>query len=61
MPTYEYKCKDCGAKFEVMQKMSDPKMTECPKCKGKLTRLFGANVGLVFKGSGFYCTDYKNK
>jgi putative FmdB family regulatory protein len=61
MPTYEYKCKKCGHLFEEFQKMSDPPLKKCPKCKGKVERLIGKGAGIIFKGSGFYQTDYKNK
>lgn len=62
MPTYEYKCDNCGHEFEIYQSMKDEKLTKCPEC-GKLTlkRLIGSGSGLIFKGSGFYLTDYKNK
>lgn len=60
MPTYEYKCLECGHVFEIFQKMSDEPISECPKCKGKVKRLLGAGAGPIFKGSGFYQTDYKN-
>ena len=59
MPTYQYKCKSCGHEFEEVQKFSDDTLTKCPKCKKKsLVRVIGS-AGLVFKGSGFYLTDYK--
>lgn len=61
MPTYDYKCLDCGYIFEEFQSMTDAPLTECPKCKGKLKRLIGSGVGPIFKGSGFYHTDYKMK
>lgn len=61
MPTYDYECSKCGNVFEVLQKMSDKKLTECPKCKGKVKRLISAGSGLIFKGSGFYITDYKKQ
>ena len=61
MPTYEYKCENCHYVFEKIQHMSDEPLTECPKCQGHIRRLIGAGSGLIFKGSGFYCTDYKNK
>ncbi len=61
MPTYDYKCNDCGHLFEYFQKMTDEPLTECPECKGKLKRLIGNGAGMIFKGSGFYLTDYKNK
>lgn len=60
MPTYDYKCNNCGHTFELFQKMSDNPITECPKCKGKVKRLIGAGSGPIFKGTGFYQTDYKN-
>jgi len=61
MPTYDYKCQECGHAFELFQKMSDPVLKKCPECKGKVKRLIGAGSGLIFKGSGFYATDYKKK
>lgn len=59
MPTYEYICEQCGYRFEKSQQMSDEPVKECPKCGGNTRRLFG-NIGLIFKGSGFYKTDYRN-
>ena len=59
MPTYEYECEKCGYHFEKIQKMTDPHLKTCPKCKGKVRRLIGAGAGIIFKGSGFYETDYK--
>ena len=53
MPTYQYRCNDCGHDLEVVQKFSDPSLTECPTCEGELRKVFNA-VGVVFKGSGFY-------
>lgn len=61
MPTYDYKCQQCGYKFEKRQKMSDEKLKTCPKCGGELHRLFGAGASIHFKGHGFYETDYKGK
>lgn len=61
MPTYDYKCTNCGYKFELFQRMMDEPIKECPKCKGLVTRLIGAGAGTIFKGTGFYQTDYKNK
>ena len=61
MPTYEYKCLKCGYDFEAFQKMSDSPLEECPKCQGKVKKLIGFGSGLIFKGSGFYATDYKKK
>ena len=56
MPTYEYRCNDCGEHLEVVQSFSDDPLTKCPSCKGKLRKVFSP-VGIVFKGSGFYKTD----
>jgi putative FmdB family regulatory protein len=61
MPTYEYKCLKCGKLFDALQKMSDKPLTQCIHCKGKVERQISAGSGLIFKGSGFYITDYKNK
>lgn len=64
MPTYEYECSECGKTFEHFQSMKDDPLTDCldASCAGKGTmkRLIGAGSGLIFKGSGFYITDYKN-
>lgn len=59
MPTYEYECARCQHTFEEFQKITDKPLTKCPKCGGKLRRLITGGVGLIFKGSGFYVTDYK--
>lgn len=61
MPTYEYVCMQCGHTFEVLQNMSDKELSKCPKCAKKLRRVIGGGAGLIFKGSGFYATDYKKK
>lgn len=61
MPTYDYECTKCGHRFDILQKMTDKPKTVCPECKGKLRRLIGAGAGIIFKGSGFYETDYKKK
>ena len=62
MPTYEYVCQKCGHEFEQFQSMSDAPLKKCPKCKkAALKRLVGGGAGLIFKGTGFYITDYKNK
>lgn len=59
MPTYDYKCLKCGTRFEVFQKMKDPPVAKCPKCGAKAERQLSGGHGIVFKGSGFYETDYK--
>ena len=59
MPTYEYQCKKCGYKFEEFQSMMDSPLKKCPECKGKVKRLIGTGAGVIFKGTGFYETDYK--
>jgi putative FmdB family regulatory protein len=62
MPTYEYACQRCGHTFEQFQSMRDEPLKVCPKCKkSALKRLLGSGAGLIFKGSGFYITDYKKK
>lgn len=61
MPTYEYKCNACGHRFEQFQSMSDKSLRKCPKCaKSALERLIGVGAGVIFKGSGFYETDYRS-
>ena len=59
MPTYEYLCKSCGQRLEVQQRFTDDPLTECPSCEGPLRKVFG-NVGISFKGSGFYKTDSRS-
>ncbi len=59
MPTYEYECQKCRHRFEAFQGMKEAHLTKCPKCKGKVKRQIGGGAGLIFKGSGFYITDYK--
>jgi len=56
VPTYQYACTECGEQLEAVQSFSDPALTECPKCTGKLRKVFNS-VGIVFKGSGFYRND----
>jgi putative FmdB family regulatory protein len=58
MPTYGYRCGDCGHQFEIVQRLSDEPLKACPKCTGKLSKVLYP-VGISFKGSGFYTTDYK--
>lgn len=61
MPTYEYECEKCGNRFEAFHSIKAEPLKECPKCKGKINRLISNVGGIIFKGSGFYHTDYKNK
>jgi putative FmdB family regulatory protein len=61
MPTYEYECEACGHKFEKFQSITADPIKKCPKCgKKKVRRLIGTGAGLIFKGSGFYITDYRD-
>ena len=59
MPTYQYACTECGHQLEAVQSFSDPALTECPNCQGKLRKVFNS-VGIVFKGSGFYRNDSRS-
>ena len=59
MPTYEYECAHCGHRFEAFQKMTDEPLEACPKCHRKPRRLIGSGAGIIFKGPGFYATDYR--
>lgn len=60
MPTYDYECRECGHRFELFQSITEPEVRKCPVCnKMKVRRLIGAGSGLIFRGSGFYCTDYR--
>jgi len=60
MPTYDYRCDNCGHEFDAFQSITEAALKKCPKCgKNKLRRLIGAGAGIIFKGSGFYETDYK--
>ena len=61
MPTYEYKCLDCGRSFDFFQSMRDDPLETCEECGGRLKRLIGAGAGIIFKGNGFYCTDYRSE
>jgi len=58
MPTYEYKCLSCGVQFDAFQKMSESPLENCIECRGKVRRVVSGGSGLIFKGSGFYITDY---
>lgn len=61
MPTYEYECQKCGHRFEVFQSIKDRPKRKCarPRCNGRVKRLLGTGAGMIFKGSGFYITDYR--
>jgi len=62
MPTYDYQCDACGHEFELFQGINDPVKRKCPECgKQKLRRLFGTGAAIVFRGSGFYQTDYRSE
>lgn len=62
MPTYDYECEECGHTFELFQAISEPVKRKCPECgKLRLRRLFGTGAAVVFKGSGFYQTDYRSE
>jgi putative FmdB family regulatory protein len=61
MPIYTYRCEQCGEEVEMLVSHHEPHPTECPACGGTLRRTFSGSVGLVFKGSGFYITDYKKQ
>jgi len=61
MPTYEYECEACGHAFERFQSMSDEPIRLCPECGGAVRRLISSGGGLVFKGPGFYATDYRSR
>lgn len=62
MPNYDYECLECAKRFEIFQSMNDDKLTDCPQpdCAGKVRRLLGTGGGIIFKGSGFYETDYRS-
>ncbi len=59
MPTYEYECRKCGHCFEKFQSITAPPVKTCPKCRGRVARLLSGGAGIIFRGSGFYQTDYK--
>ena len=62
MPTYDYICSECNKMYEYFQSMSENALTKCPECKEQtLRRIISGGTGLIFKGSGYYLTDYKNK
>jgi len=61
MPTYDYECGACGNTFEAFQKITDSPLEKCPKCNRRLKRLVGSGSAIIFKGPGFYATDYRKK
>ena len=61
MPTYEYQCQKCRKRHDAFQSITAKPLTKCPKCGGRLKRLLGTGSGFLFKGSGFYITDYRSK
>lgn len=61
MPTYQYRCDNCGHEFEEFQSMTEDPLEVCPKCQGHVHRLISGGAGLLFKGSGFYITDHRSK
>ncbi len=61
MPTYEYECQRCAHVFERFQSITQEPVKKCPACKGKVRRMIGSGAGLLFKGSGFYITDYRKE
>lgn len=61
MPTYEYECLKCGQGFEAFQRMSDEPIKICPECSGEVKRVISGGAGFLFKGAGFYATDYRSK
>ena len=60
MPTYNYRCDSCNNQFSIRQSIKDDSIIECKNCNGTVKRIISGNMGLIFKGSGFYLTDYKN-
>lgn len=61
MPLYEYECQKCGYVFEERQSITAEPLKRCPRCRGKVQRLISSNVHVLFKGNGFYCTDYRSE
>jgi len=61
MPTYKYRCQKCKRRHEAFQSITAKPLAKCPKCGGRLERLLGSGSGFIFKGSGFYITDYRSK
>ncbi|SRR5258706_12716560 len=61
MPTYVYQCRKCGHRFELFHSIKDDKPKRCPRCRGRCDRVPSAGAGILFKGSGFYITDYRSR
>lgn len=61
MPTYEYECRECGKVFEKAHKMTEKPRVKCPKCGARAKKLIGTGAGIIFKGDGFYATDYRSR
>ena len=61
MPTYDYRCRKCGHRFELFHSIKDEKPKRCPRCKGRAERMISSGTGLIFKGTGFYTTDYRSR
>src|SRR5690242_13943833 len=61
MPTYDYRCRKCGHRFELFHSIKDETPKRCPKCRGRAVRVPAGGAGLLFRGSGFYVTDYRSK
>lgn len=61
MPTYGYECRHCGHNFDAFQKINDSPLDKCPKCDLKVKRVIAGGAGIIFKGKGFYATDYRKK
>lgn len=59
MPTYHYRCRDCAHEFDQFQSIMDDSLTDCPECEGTIFRIISGGSGVIFKGSGFYQTDYR--
>jgi putative FmdB family regulatory protein len=60
MPTYDYRCRKCGHRFELFHSIKDDTIKRCPRCKGRADRMISGGAGILFKGSGFYATDYRS-
>lgn len=61
MPVYEYECQKCGYTFERTQSIQAKPLQRCPRCRGKVRRLISSGIQVLFKGNGFYCTDYRSE